>query len=88
MPKLQNVTNDDLAQLDAAIDEVRAQISGLNDRMEKGYCDEVKNPIELARHFTAMSRECSEMVTNLLRASYMQEQRREVEAMLKARDKT
>ena len=88
MGKMKNVTEADieatLAKSEAFLDEMFDLLS----RMEKGYCDPITKPIEHARNFAHIARTSAEMVSKVLLAMSMQEQKRELETLLRQRAAT
>jgi aspartokinase len=81
MPKLKNVTTDEIKAAQSASEDVISTLQDLNDRMQKGYHDHIESPAELARHFNALSRNAGEMVSALLITLAMQEMKAETEAL-------
>jgi len=79
MAKLKNVTQD---ELDAA--EIEINTGGLWDianRIEKMYCDDLKDPAQTAQRFLSISRAAADVASKILSKAQMQEQRRELEAL-------
>jgi hypothetical protein len=85
MPKLKNVT---AAELEAALmqtDDLLMILHDMHGRMEGGYVDKIENPVSHARTFAALARASASMVQALLARSAMQEQKAELEAVLRER---
>lgn len=85
MPKLKNVTVEDLRKAEAETDESSQMLHDMADRIVKGYVDVIDKPIELARHFLSLSRSASDLAAALLTKAALQELERETRAMLEAR---
>jgi hypothetical protein len=83
MPKLQNVTNANLKALLDTAGDCQMDANDIADRIEKGYCDNVPNPAELARGFLAISRAFADVAHKLLVKAALQEQKAELETMLR-----
>lgn len=86
MPKLKNVTAEELDGALSASEDLMATLHNISDRIEKSYCDDIANPIEIARTLNALTRASASLVTNVLFKSSLQEQRQELERLHKARD--
>lgn len=86
MPRLKNVT---IPELTAALDSLDDPLQALHDiadRIEKGYCDEITEPVRAARTLLAMSRASAGLAQMVLFQLSLQEQRRETEKMIRERD--
>lgn len=87
MGKLKNVSPHDLMRLSESASDLSAELYEVANRLEKGYCDDVAEPVSLARGFLALTRSAADVATFLLSKAASQEQQREIEALLKARIK-
>ena len=85
MPKLKNVTADELAIADAAASDMLGHLVDMANRISGGYCDDIESPIALARTFAAMGRDASHLSVILLSRAAMQEQKRELAALMEKR---
>lgn len=85
MPKLKNVTADELEQAGNIAIEASQTASYLCSRIEQGYCDEIVSPVQQASAFLAASRALADLAANVLLKASMQEQKREIEAQLRAK---
>ena len=85
MPKLKNVTADELnACINTAQDA--GQFAGaIVSRIEQGYCDEIPEPIQAAAAFMGASAILAEVARHLLMKAALQEQRAMLEAKLRER---
>ena len=85
MPKLPNVTNEDIkAALDKASD-LLMELDELAGRIEKGYVDSLDKPLDAARVFNSLVRAAADLTAAVMTKSYLDEHARELEAMLRAR---
>lgn len=82
MGKLPNVT----ADLDRTGGDLCMMLHDINNRMEKGYRDEIENPVSLARGFLSLSRAAADTAHFLLHAAAMAESQRELESLIRQRD--
>lgn len=83
MAKLKNVTLEELKALDEATDV--SIFWDIANRIEKGYCDNLETPAELALTFLGVSRASADLASKILLKAQMQEQKRELQALLKAK---
>jgi len=84
MARLQYVTIAELEKLNSVGEDVCMDLHGLNQRIEKGYCDEIESPVKLARSFLSLSRAAANLAANILTKASLQEMKRETEAAIKA----
>ena len=87
MPKLKNVTVQELAALKETSDNLLMELHDINERIEKGYVDRLESSAELAQHFNAVTRACAQMTSLLLLRLAMDEQKAGLEALLRERSK-
>ncbi len=88
MAKLKNVTQEELKTADDAACDLMATLHDISNRMEKGYVDDkLVEHIAMVRTYNALARASLNMVSQLLVKSALDEQKRQIEAMLKERDK-
>jgi len=85
MPKLNNITNADLIQIRDALYDALGAVHDAEQRIEKGYCDTIENPVELAKAFISASSAYSGLAGKILIRLALDEQRRELEALLTER---
>lgn len=87
MPKLDNVTEADIkCEIDKS-DDFLGAIHDFANRMEKGYCDNILRPNEIASNLSLLSSACSRLAMLVLAKAAMQEQKAELEALMKERAK-
>ena len=85
MPKLKNVTMDELkAAAELAMDAGQSA-SYIAQRCEQGYLDEVEQPIQTASTFLAASAALADVGRALILKASLQEQKKELEEKLRAR---
>lgn len=83
MPRFKNVTVQEIRTAKAAGEKVISMLSDLTYRIQKGYCDPLQSPADLARHFNSLSRLSSEMVSHLLVNLAVEEIKTETENLLR-----
>lgn len=83
MPKLKNVTRAEIDALVNASEDPLMTMHDISDRIEKGYCDDIDNPAQLARHFTAIARAASDLSLGLLAKAALQEMKAETELLIR-----
>lgn len=79
MAKLKNVTNEELRAANDAIDV--ANLWDLANRIEKLYCDEIENPLEIASSFLAISRSAADVASKIMLKAKHQELKAEIAKM-------
>ena len=85
MPKLQNATETEIrAAIDAA-DEALGAMQELTNRLEKGYCDQLRKPSDLARSLSVIARAASGLAVHVLAKQSAQEQRAELDTLMRER---
>ena len=85
MPKLPNVTNEDVkAALDKA-EDCLMELHELTGRLEKGYADPIANPLAAVRSLTSLIGAAASFQSVVMVKVALEEQRREVETLLRAR---
>ena len=85
MPKLKNITAEELkAAADIAMDAGQ-QASFIVQRAEQGYLDEVASPIQAATTFLSASAALADLGRAIILKASLQEQRRELEEQLRAK---
>ena len=87
MPKMKNVTRAEIDALVNASEDPLMAMHDIGDRIEKGYCDDIENPAQLARHFAAIARAASGLAIGLLSKAALQELEAETERLIRARAK-
>jgi hypothetical protein len=88
MAKLKNVSQEELKAAGDAASDLMATLHDLSNRMEKMYVDDnIQEPIAMVRTYNALARAALNMVSQLLVKSALDEQKRQIETMLKERDK-
>lgn len=87
MPKLKNITVEQIAAIDGDAESLIHRFHELNERMEQGYVDEVENPEPLARSLLALSQAAGRAAQLMLSKAYLRQQRRELEAEFRQRAK-
>ncbi len=85
MGKLPNVTVEELRAVDSTGSDLLYDVVDLNNRIEKGYVDDVEKPIELVRSLLATSRGLAELAAKLLFKAAMQEDKAELTKLLAER---
>lgn len=88
MAKLRNVAQDELLAHKLTGEDLCIELHGINNRIEKGYCDEIESLVSLARSFLSLSRAAADTAAHLLVKASLQEQKRELEALLRSRTKS
>lgn len=83
MPKMKNVSADDLKIVEKNSEDVLSDILDVCDRVEKGYVDDIEDPVALARHFTALARAASQAAGLMLFRLQMQKQSAELAELKK-----
>lgn len=86
MAKLKNVTEAEISALTERAEILLASLHDVTNRIEKSYCDDLQNPVSAARTFAVVSRAAADLTVHLLARNAMQEQKRDIERMLKERD--
>jgi hypothetical protein len=86
MPKLKNVTDAELTAALDSLDEPLQVMHDLSDRIEKGYCDEIAEPVRMVRTLLAANRATANLAAMVLFKLSLQEQRRETERLIRQRD--
>lgn len=85
MAKLKNVTE---AEIKGVIDATDTSLQDMHDiihRMQTGYCDQITNPAQLAKNYAVLAQATAEMAKLILVKLAMQEQKAELEVLLKER---
>lgn len=87
MPKLTNVTNDELQALKVKAEDLCGDIAAIQSRLERTVLTEgaLKEPVALARLFVTLASNANDMAMKLTHQAAMDEMRRETEAMLRKR---
>lgn len=85
MPKLAKVTDAELSDLIERTFDVTGDAADFRDRIEKGYCDSIKETIGKARSLQNAARTLLDLSSALLMKSALDEQKAELEALLRAR---
>lgn len=85
MAKLKNVTQTEIATIITDTDGALSDMHDVIKRMEAGYCDDLSSPAQLARNFCWMARAASSLAGQILAKAAMQEQKAELEALMKER---
>ena len=83
MPKLKNVTADELHAADELAVEASQTAAYLYQRIEQGYCDEIESPIQKASAFLAASAALADLGRAIILKASLQEPKRELEATLR-----
>lgn len=85
MAKMKPVTEAEVeAALESAFD-LQQTIADIANRLEKGYSDPLPKATTAARAFNALTRTTADLVVNLLGKAAIDEQKRELETLLKQR---
>lgn len=84
MPKLPNVTNANIATAIEHVYDLTEEMNDLAERIEKGYSDSIDNPSSAVRALTGVIRNAAALQSALMLRAAMDEQRREVEALVRA----
>lgn len=85
MGKMKNVSQSDIEAALAKSDEFLGEMFDIINRMEKGYCDPLAKPNELARNFAQIARASADMVSKILLHASMQEDKADLERLLRER---
>lgn len=85
MPRLPNVTAQDLETAEAEAFACSQMAYDFAKRIEQGYCQEIAEPLKLATSFMAASRAFADLASCMLTKSALAEQERRIEADLKQR---
>jgi hypothetical protein len=85
MPKLKNVTLEELHAAAEAAQDAGQLASHIAQRAEQGYLDEVPEPIQRASAFMGAAAALNEVARMLILKATLQEQRRELEERLRAK---
>ena len=88
MPKLLNVTKDDLRSTEDTVSDLCAALNDINKRIQGGYCDEIAKPVDLARSFLNLTRAAAETATLLLVKSAMDEMKHEARELMQVQAKS
>ncbi len=83
MPKLKNVTAEELDALSVGADSDTQVAYDYLNRMEQGYCEKIGSPIALATAFLRASQAMASLAAMILTKAQLQEQRAELEAELR-----
>lgn len=81
MPKLKNVTDEDVLSAKSDAGDLIDKLHDLNERIGKMNCDKIENPLDAARLFNILTRLSASFVTLMLTTQQMQEQRAEVDRL-------
>ena len=87
MPKLKNVTADDLAVLLNDFFDATSYAEGYTDRIQKGYVDDDVATIRRVTELVQASRACSDLAAQLLFRLRLEEDRAETRKLLEAQVK-
>lgn len=85
MGKLPNVTAEELSELVDRACDLSGAIVGVNGRIEKGYSEQIGEPLRLASAFLSLSRSAGDLAATLLSKGALEEMRRTTEAAIRAR---
>lgn len=87
MPKMPNVTEVELRFALDGGDDLLMALHDFASRLEHGYCDTLERPAQLARGLSAIASASARMATLVLAKSEMQEQKKELEALMRERQR-
>ena len=91
MGKLKSVTEAEIAEAITMSDDALDALQDVASRLEKGYCDDISKPSDLALKLTLqlafLSRAASSVLIHVLAKGANQAQKRELEALLRERTK-
>jgi len=85
MPKLKNVTAEELQTACDAAQDIGQQAAFLIGRAATGYIDEIATPIQLATAFMGASAALADLARLMLMKATLQEQKAELERTLRSR---
>jgi hypothetical protein len=86
MPKMQNVTEAEIkATVEKASDEFLMELFDYTNRLEKGYCDDLAKPADLARSLSNVAAAAARLATHILAKAAMQEDKAELQKLLAER---
>lgn len=84
MPKLKNVTSNDLASLLRALDEADDWCRDYTDRIQKGYVDDGVATLRRASDLVRASASCADLAAQLLYRLRLEEDRAETRKLVEA----
>lgn len=85
MPKLTNVTADDIKAAVEAAEDASAAVFRITSRIQQGYCnDDIPSPLQSAGSLLSASGMLAELARALIIRAAMVEQKVELETMLRA----
>lgn len=87
MGKLPTATAEELKALAERASDLGSEIYTVNGRVEKGYSDQIAEPLMLAGAFLSLSRSAADLAATLLSKGALEEMRRGTETTIRARMK-
>lgn len=81
MPKLQNVTNEELNELLGAIEDIIQRGIGISERLDKGYREEIEDTLGKLAAFNSMAYTATRLVSGIAAIERLQRQQRELDAL-------
>lgn len=85
MPKLKAVTTDELKDLIDRAQDVQGDAAGIAHRLETNFSTEIESPGRCAAAALAVSRAFTELASVLMARTALDEQKREIDKMMRAR---
>lgn len=82
MAKLPNVTEQELN--DIVSDGITQELWSIHRRLEKGYVDPLKSPLDIATRMLSLSRAASDVASKVLATAQMEEYKRQLAEWLSA----
>lgn len=82
MAKLPNVTEQELN--DVTSDGIIQELWSIHRRLEKGYVDQLKSPLDIASSMLSLSRAASDVASKVLATAQMEEYKRQLAEWLSA----
>ncbi len=86
MPKLQTVTNVEIAALISRAYDFIGDVQTMANSIEKGYVEVIDKPTDYSRTLALLARSALELQMNVMTKQALDEHRREIERMTRERD--
>lgn len=84
MPKLNNVTDEQIAEVVLAAEDLSFTLADYNGRIEKGYTNDLTNTLERVMTLNRAARGILELAGMLMFKAQLAEQKRDLEAALRS----